>query len=253
MQSILLFTVYQENYFRSVRLVRRRSVIDKRGAKGAANGGILHIRGFESCLPVTFKGSSTTLATIYLLLMDLTQQQWVNKNSQHKRKTLITFGVIFLSSVLTFTVLAVLFLVKRPVTFIIADPVGNYTFESLRPKVPFSLSIKVEAENENFFAIDIVNATIIGTHPAYNGELGRGILTEITLNRRTRTIFDVDFWFVYDPVYDASGSFIGAVVKNCTQPSVPQGIYAQASIVAPYRTWIKKGEINESRDLFIAC
>jgi hypothetical protein len=32
-QSILLFTVYQENYFRQVRLVRR-SVIDKRGAKG---------------------------------------------------------------------------------------------------------------------------------------------------------------------------------------------------------------------------
>lgn len=170
-----------------------------------------------------------------------------------KRKTSIILLATLVLSVLVFATLGTLFLVRRSVTFNITVPVGNYTFELVKPRVPFLLSINVEAQNDNFFSIDLRNATITATHPLYNEVLGRGSLAEITLYKRKRTSFSIDFWLVYDPIFDTEGLFIGAIVRNCTSEVSEQGIYADAKVEADFVTWIKSGHISEERDLFVPC
>ncbi len=192
---------------------------------------------------ITVRGSQCT--------MEALQQR------RERRRTLALLLLILMLSLATLATLAGLFLIKRNISFNIEVSSGNFSLPDLIPTVPFPLLIVVRAMNENFFPIVIRHATITGTHPLYNGTLGTGNLTEVTLNQRGNTSFDIIFELVYDPSVDSSGAFILAALRNCSSSadnsSSAIGLSPQASIEGSYMTWIQSGTLSEMRDIKVAC
>ncbi len=174
---------------------------------------------------------------------------YIEGRRQKKRILFTLLSTLLLSAVLLATLVA-LYLVRRTVVFDVEVSSGNLTLSELQPAVSFPLVVTVHATNDNFFPIVLLNATIIGSHPLYNGTLGNGNLTQMTLQRRGNTTFEIDFTMLYEPDADPDGSFIMAAFDNC---SSSLGLFPQANIRGTYKTWIQSGKISETRDLWVQC
>ncbi|KAI8591659.1 hypothetical protein BDZ88DRAFT_28226 [Geranomyces variabilis] len=171
------------------------------------------------------------------------------RRNERRRILFLLLSTLTLSAII-FATLAALFLVRRTVTFDVEVSTGNFTLSELQPAVPHILVVTVHATNENFFPIVLLNATIFGSHPLYNGTLGSGNLTRMTLDRRANTTFDVDFTMLYGPAVDPTGTFIMAAFRNC---SSSLGLSPRATIEGEYKTWIQSGTVHEIRDLWVPC